>query len=265
MIARALAILMVFSATHAFAQEAPNPGKESLVDEGVLVVSGRPGYSRAEDFSIYKRPDGGYTVLSTITADDDSYVASGTWNFDAQWRAVSAIGQSDAKGLKRKIEVKRESSAEGPIVRIKRQTVPKDGDNIRIEEFTASCDMDCLIDMTPAALPMAVMPRRYDMAKGGEQTFKWVGVSMTDDAVLTDGAATLWLNRMQEANGQQITHWRFREDLPAPGGQRMQMNMHLWTDAKLTLRKFGVGRSEKPTTIGIRETDEPFSAAMSPE
>jgi hypothetical protein len=70
---------------------------------------------------------------------------------------------------------------------------------------------------------------------------------------------------MQEANGQQITHWRFREDLPAPGGQRVQMNMHLWTDAKLTLRKFGVGRSEKPTTIGIRETDEPFSAAMSPE
>jgi hypothetical protein len=265
MMTRAISFLLVFAVSQVIAQEAPDPGKESLVDEGVFVVSGRPGTARAEEFSIYKRPDGGYTLLNSITADDDSYVASGTWNFDAQWRAISANGQSDVNGLKRKIEVKRENSPEGPIVRIKRQTVPKDGDNIRIEEFTALCDMDCLIDMAPAALPMAVMPRRYDMAKGGEQMFKWVGVSFTDDRILTDGGAALWLNRMQEAGGQQISHWRFREDLPGANGQRMEMNMHLWTDAKVTLRKFGVGRTEKPTTIGIRETDERLSAQMSPE
>jgi len=249
----------------ALAQDAPDPGKESLVDEGVLVVSGRPGFARAEEFAIFKRPDGGYTVLSTVTADDDSYVASGTWSYDANWRALSATGQSDVKGVKRKIEVKRETTAEGPIVRITRRTTPKDGANERLETFTAACDMNCLIDMTPAALPMSVMPRRFDVAKGGEQVFKWVGVSYTDDQVLLDGTATLWLNRMQKAGGRDISHWRFREDLPGPDGQTYQMNSHLWTDAERKLVKFGIGRNPKPSTIGIRESDENVSDQMPAE
>jgi hypothetical protein len=263
MIARILVSLGFFLAIPVWAQDAPDPGKEALVDEGVLVVGGRT--ARAEEFSIYKRPDGGYTVLSTITADDDSFTAIGTWNYDAQWRALTATGQSTVKGVKRKIEVKRETSPQGPIVRITRRTTPADGVNERIETFTAACDLECLIDMTPGAMPMAVMPRRYDTAKGGEQAFKWVGVSFTDDQVLLDGTAKLWRHRTQQVAGNQITHWRFIEDLPGPGGQSYQMNSHLWTDAEDKLRKFGIGRTPKPTTIGIRETDEKMSDQMPAE
>jgi len=262
---RALGLgIAVLMAGIANAQEVPDPGKETLVDEGVFVVAGRPGFGRAEEFSVFKRPDGGYTLLATITADDDSYIASGTWNYDAEWRSLSVRGQSNVKGTTRTVEVKRENAPEGPIVRMTRRTTPKDG-ALKQETFTAACDMDCQIDMTPAAMPMSVMTRRFDVAKGGEQAFRWVGISLTDDQVLLGGAATLWLNRMQQANGAEIKHWRFREDLPGPDGTTYQMNMHLWTDAAGHMRKFGVGRSEKPSTIGIRESDEKISEQMKPD
>jgi hypothetical protein len=263
---RALIIgIAAVMAGQSMAQEAPDPGKEALVDEGLFVVSGRPGMGRAEEFSVYKRPDGGYTLLSTITADDDSYIASGSWSYDAQWRSLSARGQSNVKGTTRTVEIKRENSPEGPIVRMIRRTTPQDG-ALKHETFTAACDMDCLIDMTPAAMTMSVMTRRFDKAKGGEQSFRWVGASLTDDQVLLDGGAALWFVRMQQANGAEIAHWRFREDLPGlKPGERVQMNMHLWTDAQDRMRKFGVGRGEKPSTIGIRESDEKISEQMKPD
>ena len=263
---RFLASLIVLCASTVSAQEAPDPGRESKIDEGVLVISGRPGYARAEEFSIYKRPDGGFTVISNITADDDSFTATGTWNYDAKWRALSAEGQSTVKGVTRKLEIRREGGPEGVTVRLVRKTTSKSGD-LKIDTYNAPCDMNCLMDLTPAALPMAVMPRRYDSAKGGEQTFKWVGISYTDDQVLLDGTATLWLNRTQKVSGVgDVSHWRFREDLPGPKpGETYQMNSHLWTDATLKLRKFGIGRTSKPGTIGIRETDEKLSSQMPAE
>lgn len=263
MITRIILSLGFLIAISAQAQDAPDPGKESLMDEGVFVIGGRT--ARAEEFSIFKRPDGGYTLLSTITADDDSYTAIGTWNYDAQWRGLSANGKSTVKGVNRKIDVKRETSPEGPIVRMTRRTTPADGANERLETFTAQCDMDCLIDMSPGAMPMAVLPRRFDTAKGGEQAFMWVGVSLTDDQVLLGGTTTLWLNRLQKVDGDAVSHWRFREDLPGPNGQTIQMSTHLWTDTKGNLRKFGVGRTPKPSTIGIRETDEKRSDQMPAE
>ncbi len=260
------ASLIALWCSGAVAQEAPDPGKETKIDEGVLVVASRPGFSRAEEFSIFKRPDGGFSVISTISADDDSYTATGTWNYDATWRALSAEGQSTVKGVTRKLEIRREGGPEGTTVRLVRKTTSKDG-TLKIDTYNAPCDMNCLMDLTPGALPMAVMPRRYDMAKGGEQTFKWVGISYTDDQVLLDGTVTLWLNRMQKVSGiGDVTHWRFREDLPGPKpGETYQMNSHLWTDATLKLRKFGIGRTTKPGTIGIRETDEKLSSQMPAE
>jgi hypothetical protein len=261
---RAVVPIMILLAGPALGADAPDPGKETLIDEGVLVVAGRPGFARAEEFSIYRRPDGGYTVLSTIAADDDSYIATATWNYDAEWRALSASGQSEMKGVTRRLEVRRDSAPEGPIVRMTRRVTPKDGP-MKLDTFTAPCDRDCLIDLSPGAMPMAVMTRRYDAAKGGAQTFRWVGISLTDDQVLLGGTATIWRHRTLAVDAPvgEVTHWRFREDLPSPNpGETVQMNMHLWTDAALRLRKFGVGRGETPSTIGIRDSDERLSAQM---
>ncbi|MDX2142854.1 MAG: hypothetical protein SFV19_05840 [Rhodospirillaceae bacterium] len=244
---------------------AAQDGKGKIIDEGKLTISGRPGFARTEEFSIFQRADGGFTVRSTITAEDGSYTANGRWNFDATWRAIDAAGQGDAKGVKRRIEMWRESTPSGTVVKISRRATLAD-DEPRNETFSAPCDAECLMDMAPAALPMSVMTRRYDAGRGGEQAFRWVGASLTDDQVLLGGTATLWLNRMQKVAGSDIAHWRFREDLPgANPGENTQMHMHLWTDAAGSLRKFGVGRTDKPTTIGVRESDAELSAQMSAE
>jgi hypothetical protein len=239
----------------------------TVIDQGVLVVSSRPGFARREEFSIFKRANGGYTVRSEITAEDGSYSANARWNFDASWRALDAAGQSDVKGVKRRLEMWRESTPSGQVVKISRRVTEADG-SPRNENFSALCDADCLIDMTPAALPMSVMTRRYEAGRGGEQAFHWIGVSLIDDQVLEGGTATLWRERTQTVSAPlgEITHWRFREDLPGPKpGETVQMHMHLWTDAAGDLRKFGVGRTPKPSTIGVRETDAALSDQMRAE
>jgi hypothetical protein len=255
----------VWLAATALGQDESTSGKGAVIDEGVFVVSGRPGFARREEFSIFKRADGGYTVRSAIAAEDGSYTANARWNFDAAWRAIDAAGQGDAKGVKRRIEMWRESTPSGTVVKISRRATLADGEP-RNETFSAPCDADCLMDMAPAALPMSAMTRRYDAAKGGEQAFRWVGAALTDDQVLEGGTATLWLNRKQQVDGREVAHWRFREDLPgATPGQTYQMHMHLWTDADNRLRKFGVGRSEKPSTVGVRESDATIAEQMRAE
>lgn len=234
---------------------------DAVIDEGSLVISGPTGFSRTEDFLIFKRPDGGYSILSNIAADDDSYQATATWTYDSQWRATGASARSVTKGVERKIELRRN----GDTVTITRRTTAPDTD-MKLDEFTAVCGDNCLMDMTPAALPMSVMTRRYDTKKGGDQAFKWVGVSLTNDLVLLDGTATISVNKKLKVKGipeTDVTHWRFVEELKDPAsGQAYQMHAHLWTDTKEGLRKFGMGRTPKPSTIGIRQSDEAYNAQM---
>ncbi|MBL8644263.1 MAG: hypothetical protein JNK21_10045 [Rhodospirillaceae bacterium] len=264
----ALMLLMSLAGT-AWAQETsvPNVADEAgstplglIFDQGAIVVDAPGTFSRIEDFVIFKRPDGGYAILSSISADDGSYQITASWQYDDMWRAKSASGHSKTNGVERKIEIRK---SEGKAF-MQRRTVSAGGE-MRFDEFTAECGDDCLIDMSPAALPMSVMARRFDAQKGGAQAFKWVGVSLIADQVLTDGLATISRNRTLNVDGAEITHWRFVEDLKDPAGNPMQMNAHLWTDAAGHLRKFGMGRNPKPTTVGIRESDTPLSAQMPAE
>lgn len=243
----------------AAAREAEMPA-DAIVDQGSIIVDGAGGFSRVEDFVIFKTPDSGYKIMSNITADDGSYNASASWTYDKDWRALKASARSMAKGVERKIEMRRN----GNIVTMNRRTMTTD--NITADDFTAACGDDCLMDMTPAVLPMSIMARRFDNAKGGPQVFKWVGLSLINDQVLTDGQATISRQKSLTVKGiGDVTHWRFVEDLKGPGGQPFQMNAHLWTDAQGHLRKFGMGRTPSPSTIGVRQTDEDVSAQMPAE
>ncbi len=239
----------------ALTMEPDTPG--AIFDQGSIVVDGAGGFSRVEDFVIFKHADGGYTILSNIAADDGSYEASAKWTYDKDWRAKASTARSMAKGVERKIDIRRD----GNTAVMTRRTITSD--NVKGDEFTAPCGDDCLIDMTPAILPMAIMARRFDKAAAPSQTFKWVGISLIGDQVLTNGSATISLKRMLNVNTLgQINHWRFVEDLTDPTGKPFQMNAHLWTDTNGHLRKFGMGRSPTPTTVGIRQTDESLSGQM---
>jgi hypothetical protein len=235
--------------------------RDAIFDEGSIMVDSTGNLSRVEDFVIFKRPDGGYTILSNISADDGTYAATASWTYDAAWRAKAAAARSKANGVERKIDIRRDDNK----VLMKRTTIDKNRD-MKLEEWEADCGDDCLIDMTPAVLPMTIMPRRFDAAQGGAQVFKWVGVSLINDHVLTDGKATITQAKtFGTGNLGQITHWRFVEDLKDPAGNARQMHAHLWTDIEGHLRKFGMGFTPKPNTIGIRQTDEAYSAQMPAE
>jgi hypothetical protein len=229
----------------------------AIFDQGSIVVDGAGGFSRMEDFVIFKHPDGEYTILSNIVANDGSYEASAKWTYDKEWHAKAGTARSITKGIERKIDIRRD----GNTATMTRRTIT--ADNVKGDEFTVACGDDCLIDMTPAVLPMAVMARRFDAPKTGSQTFKWIGVSLIGDQVLTNGTATISLKRTLNVNTLgPINHWRFVEDLTDPTGKPFQMNAHLWTDKNGHLRKFGMGRNPTPTTVGIRQTDESLSNQM---
>ena len=237
-----------------------SPGTETLIDEGLLLIDGGPGRARTEDFSVFRRPDGGYTVLNATGSN--SYTTVWNLNYDRAWRLLNGKGQGTTKGVTRVVEVTRES---GDIVRISRRATGK-GVSSRTVYFTAACDRDCLVDMAPGATPASVMPNRYDRAKGGEQKFKWVRVSLISDEVFLDGSATLALKGEQTINGGSFTvasHWLMREELTeTASGKTETLQGHLWTDPKGWLRKFAVGPSPQPSMAGIRSTDEKFSKQM---
>ncbi|MBL8629505.1 MAG: hypothetical protein JNM81_07745 [Rhodospirillaceae bacterium] len=270
---KTLGVLLILGFSFAAAAQdksVPTPGggasaevqvpPDAIFDQGTIEVDGSGGFSRVEDFVIFKTPDGGYTILSNIAADDGSYNASASWTYDKDWHALKASARSMAKGIERKIEMRRD----GDTVTMKRRTITKD--DIKADDFTAQCGDDCLMDMTPAVLPMSIMARRFDGAKSGPQVFKWVGVSLINDQVLTDGQATISRQKTMKVQGiGEVTHWRFVEDLKGPGGQPFQMNAHLWTDPQGHLRKFGMGRTPQPSTIGVRQTDAAVTAQMPAE
>jgi hypothetical protein len=234
------------------------------IDRGALIVTGPPGVARTERFKIAQRTDGGFAIVSHIAAADSRYEATGTWLFDERWVAVGAAGRATVDGVTRIVEMFRE----GDRIEMTRNTVQADG-TAYVDLFSVVCDDSCLMDMEPGALPMWVMTRHYRVKTGDRQTFQWVGVSLMRDAVLGDGKAQLWVNRTQSIAGgpvPAVVHWRFIEDIPdRAGGPTVQMQSHMWTDAQGRLRQFAVGRTEKPTTIGVRETDAAISAQMSAE
>ena len=69
----------------------PAPGDE-VIDGGVMNVSrlGQPNSS--EEFKVIRRADGGRTIVSVVTAADNSFDIQARWDYDAAEQAVSATG-----------------------------------------------------------------------------------------------------------------------------------------------------------------------------
>ncbi|MDG2243196.1 MAG: hypothetical protein P8L66_06840 [Rhodospirillaceae bacterium] len=149
---------------------------DRLVDAGVFKVA--TGMSaRTEAFEIVRQIDGGRIVTSITTraaAGGSSISAEGRWTYDANERAVNAVGKTRYGDTQTEIEI----IAAPPLASI---TVEAGAVKRTI---SAPCDPDCLIDFSPSALPMFTMTRQYDPDRGGIQTFNMVGQGLFSDSPL---------------------------------------------------------------------------------
>ena len=62
-----------------------------VLDSGVFVVASGTG-AREETFEYLQRPDGGFTIVNSITDAKGGYRVNGRFDYDAQWNATAAHG-----------------------------------------------------------------------------------------------------------------------------------------------------------------------------
>ena len=114
----------------------------------------------------------------------------------------------------------------------------------------AACDFDCLIDMGPSVLPMFTMTRRYDSARGGAQTFHWIGQALTSDQVLLEGTAEIRFLGKGKAGEIEVLQYVFVESLTnAVSGEVTSFAFNLWVDADHRPMAFGTVGG----TLGVRD------------
>jgi len=202
----------------------------TLVDSGTLVVSGGGPFDRTEQFEFLRRPDGGYTLLNTMTATDGRYRAQARFDLDGDWNSQQAhgIGLYDGKAVAIAMQ-RRGKKIEIQVTPLER-SVPDAS-----RTTTAVCDPSCFINMSPSATAMFVMTRHYDFARGGEQEFQWAGQDLDRVRTLSGGKARLVFVGQKElaiASGERLRlrHFTFVESLPKPDGGVFNLHFDLWTD-----------------------------------
>ena len=237
-----------------------------VVDNGTFVVRGAGPFDRQESFEVLRRPDGGFTLLNTITAASGTYRSQGRFDFDAGWNAQSAHGIGVYAGKPVTMALVRN----GKQVEVTIAAPAGASAGIRGRSATAVCDPSCFIDLSPSIMPMFVMTRHYDFARGGEQTFRWAGQDLDQDRTLSGGSVSIRFDaesRVQRAGGGslQIRHFTFVESIPLPNGGVFRMNFDLWTDldhAPLAFRARSPGGA--PAGIfGLRKSHEDLRVALS--
>ncbi len=204
----------------------------TMVDSGVIVITSTPEFAREESFEYVRRPDGGITLLNTITATDGRFRTRARFDMDADWNALSASGLGLYEGVPVEIFMQRNGA---------QVDIQVHGEGVHLNP-TAVCDPDCFINMSPTTLPMFVMTRHYDRATGGVQTFRWTGQDLDRVRTLSGGKANLDFAGEIEVSraalpGQdpeQVTvlHFTFVEEIPLPDGKYFRLNFDLWTDAE---------------------------------
>lgn len=243
----------------------PHYADDKVIDRGSLRVRGAPSQTRWEDFVVARRPDGGYSIFSQITPASVAYAAQGRWDYDAEWVAMRAVGLGTDKetGVVRRVLIERVDGA----IAMRRETLDARGAS-KTDTWSVPCGRDCFMDMAPSALPMTVMARHVPAKAAAPQAFRWVGISLIQNSVLTEGQARLDPPRAQTATGNDgaplaIRHWHFTEDLKDDvTGRTGRMHGHFWTDDDGFVRKFGMGVTLAPTTVGVRTGDEAFADAL---
>lgn len=231
----------------------------TLIDSGVMVVTGGGPFDRTEAFEYVRRADGGITLTNSITAASGAYRVAARFDLDADWQSTRAIGTGlyDNKpvainmvrdGNQVKISVAGESQNMAPI---------------------AVCDPDCFINMSPSITAMFVMTRHYDFKQGGEQEFRWAGQDLDRVRTLSGGKARLTFQKekaLRRADGTEITirHFTFVEALPAADGSTFLLNFDMWTDTAHRPYGFRVRVPNATTSgvFGLRQGSDDIRAAL---
>lgn len=245
----ALAMLGSVTATASTGSTLAGVSGVKLLDAGVMIVSGPSEFARTEGFEFLQRPDGGVSLLNTITASDGRFRVRARFDYDDAWNSIGANG----KGLYDGSTVISTMRVSGTRVDI--QVI---GDGIDLTR-TAACDPDCFVNMSPSAIAMFVMTRHYDETRGGPQTFRWAGQDLDRVRTLSGGTATLSFESersIPRAYGPEIMvkHFTFVESLQGPDGEPFFLNFDLWTGtdhAPLGFRVMTPGASSG--TLGFRQ------------
>jgi hypothetical protein len=153
---------------------------DRIEDSGRLLVTGG-GHDRTEDFEVVRKADGGRVMASVVTGANATYRVQGRWDYDADEHALAATGIGNYEAEAVTVDIQAKDGSATLVVA-----------GARENQQGAPCRSDCLIDMSPSALPMFTMARRYDDARGGPQTFCWVARSLIVDQVLLDASAEIW-------------------------------------------------------------------------
>ena len=199
----------------------------AVLDSGAFVVVGGGPFDREENFEMIQRADGGHTVVNTVTAKSGSYRVQGRFDWDADWNAQSADGIGIHNGKAVSITMRRAGK------QVKISVAPLDGSGKPKSAVTA-CDPSCFIDMSPSIMPMFVMTRHYDFAKGGEQDYLWAAQDLDNDRSLSTSVRMLFdANKEAKRSNNEpvrLRHFTFVESIPLPGGKVFKMSFDLWTD-----------------------------------
>jgi hypothetical protein len=217
-----------------------------------IVSATRPRFSRTEHFEVVRHADGGRTVTIVTLGDVEDYRIEGRFRYGPDETA----GEVRGLGLYEGEPVVIESSGGGPGATI---TFERGGKRM---SHSADCAEGCLIDLAPAALPMFTMTRRYDMAAGGAQAFRWIGRSLLMDQVLLDGVANIQLLGTERfgPDDKVVEHYAFSEKIRNEAtGQYIDVAYNLYVDDDKRPLAFVVGR-----TVGERAGYEGLTTAIPP-
>jgi hypothetical protein len=227
---------------------------DRIEDAGRLNVTGGR-FNRIEDFEVVRTADGGRILTSITTGADGIYRVKGRWRYDADEQSTSATGLGLYDGQPVIVEATR---ANGLVTLVATGALSA--------THIAACAEDCLIDMSPSALPMFSMTRLFDEALGGAQYFRWVARSLIVDQVLLDGKVEIRkLGDFVFRQGDRETpvkQYAFVESLKdEASGQFFKVAFNLYVTDENRPLAFATGG----TTVGERAGYEGITKALPPE
>ena len=224
---------------------------DRMEDSGRLLVTGGR-FNRTEDFEVVRQADGGRSLTTVVTGANDIYRVQARLAFGIDENALSATGIGSYDDQPVRVTVQRSNENAQLVITGATQA-----------SQIAPCGADCLFDMSPSALPMFTMTRRYDDSRGGAQTFRWVARSLVVDQVLLDGSAEIRkLGDFVFHNGEQETavkQYAFVENLKDEvSGKFFKVAFNLYTTADHQPLAFATGG----TTVGERVGYEGITEAL---
>lgn len=258
-------IMLSFNAASGAEPPAPQGGIERsdlflfaegdlIEDAGRLNVTGG-NFNRIEDFEVVRTAAGGRVMTSVTTGADGIYRVQGRWRYDAEEQATTATGLGVYAGQPVTVESTR---ADGlAAIQVKGAIEAT---------HSAACARDCLIDMSPSALPMFTMTRLFDESRGGTQIFRWVARSLILDQVLLDGKTEIrklgnFVFR-QDDRETPVKQYAFVETLKdEASGQYFKIAFNLYVTADNLPLAFATGG----TTVGERAGYEGITKALPPQ